>query len=436
MAILFLIGLDIIASIKIWPLMSVIIVSAIIPSILEIINRIIYKKEGESGQRTFYKSISGVKASIIRALLEIGTLPDKAYTMVKAIAKTLYRLLISKKHLLEWTTAEEAEKNSKTDIVSYYKNMWPNLVLGVILLLLSYANPWVIILSLGWIITPSVMKLISKKEKYTPAIEYLSQKDKEYMLEIGRRTWSYFKENLTEKSNFLPPDNYQEDRKEQLIYRTSPTNIGLALLAVVSSYDLGYENLEDTISLLSKMIEIIAKLQKWNGHLYNWYDLTTLEPLSPKYVSTVDSGNFIGYLYTLKQFLQDILKEIGEGKINQLIANRRKEAEFIQTKKNKEGANENGENNNFTNVQSVESDKEKEEQTASEDKKYNINDEEIKKYETNKKDKQDLTETINYMINIIDNTIDGTDFRYLYSEENRIFSIGFNVEDNFNSFIL
>ena len=395
-AILFLIGLEIIANIKIWPLMLVVIASVIIPSILEIVNRIIYKKEGESAQRTFYKSISGVKASIIRALLEIGTLPDKAYTMIKAIFKTLYRLLVSKKHLLEWTTAEEAEKNSKTDIISYYKNMWLNLVLGIILLMLSYTNPWLIILSLWWIITPNVMKLISKKEKYTPAIEYLSQKDKEYMLEIGRRTWSYFKENLTEKSNYLPPDNYQEDRKEQLIYRTSPTNIGLALLAVVSSYDLGYENLEDTISLLSKMLETIAKLQKWNGHLYNWYELKTLEPLSPKYVSTVDSGNFIGYLYTLKQFLQDTLENIETGKLTD-------------------------------NVQNVESDVRKEGQPVRKNIKYNINDREIMNYEANKKD---LIETISYMINIIDNTIKGTDFRHLYSEENRIFSIGFNVEDN------
>ena len=94
------------------------------------------------------------------------------------------------------------------------------------------------------------------------------------------------------------------------MYRTSPTNIGLALLAVSSSYDIGYESLEDTIQLLSKMIDTISRMQKWNGHLYNWYDIQTLEPLVPKYVSTVDSGNFVGYLYTLKQFLEDIRAEV------------------------------------------------------------------------------------------------------------------------------
>ena len=127
---------------------------------------------------------------------------------------------------------------------------------------------------------------------------------------IGEKTWGFFKTYLTEDVNYLPPDNYQEDRRNKVVYRTSPTNIGLALLAVSSSYDMGYESLEDTIQLLSKMIDTISRMQKWNGHLYNWYDIQTLEPLVPKYVSTVDSGNFVGYLYTLKQFLEDIRAEV------------------------------------------------------------------------------------------------------------------------------
>ena len=388
--ILFLITLKLFTNIKIWPLMLITIFAIIIPSIMEIVNKIIYKKEGESGQKTFYKSISGVKASLIRAILEIGTLPDKAFTMVKAITKTVYRMCISKKHLLEWTTAEEAEKNSKTDIISYYKNMWPNLLLGFILLIFSYKSPWIIILAFIWIITPGVMMLISKKEKYIPPIELLSKEDKEYMLEIGRRTWSFFKENLSEKSNFLPPDNYQEDRREQVVYRTSPTNIGLGLLAVVASYDLGYENLNDTILLLSKMLDSISKLQKWNGHLYNWYNIKTLEPLIPKYVSTVDSGNFVGYLYTLKQFLQDIrerLKNANEEDFN-IEENFKSQ---MDSKKTQYG--------------------------------------EIRNSESQIKI-QEMIDSINLMLGTIDNIINATDFKHLYSEENRIFSIGFNVEDN------
>ncbi len=404
--ILFFILLKMFANIKIWPLVLMVFIGITIPSIIEIINRIIYKRNGEIRQKTFYKSISGIKASIIRAILEIGTLPDKAFTMIKAISKTIYRTCFSKKHMLEWTTAEEAEKNSKTDIISYYKSMWPNVLFGIAFLLLSYGNLWAIFLAVLWLITPIVMNFISKKEKYVKPIDCLDKKEKEYMLEIGRRTWDYFKENLNEKSNFLPPDNYQEDRREQLVYRTSPTNIGLALLSVVSSYDLGYENLEDTINLLSKMIETISKLQKWNGHLYNWYDIKTLEPLFPKYVSTVDSGNFVGYLYTLKQFLQDT-KEGLNGKENRL-------ENVICLEKD-----------TSKNVQNMESMSEKINQ-----KDFKTGNNKKTQYEDIKKNEQEVLEKINLMIDTISNIINNTNFRYLYSEENRIFSIGFNVEDN------
>ncbi len=400
--ILFLLILDLFTNIKIWPLMTIAILSIIIPSVMEIVNRIIYKKDGETYQRTFNKGITGIKASVIRGILDIGLLPDKAYTMFSSIMKTIYRMCFSKKHLLEWTTAEEAERNSKEDLFSYYKSMLANLVIGVVLLIFSYKNPLVIALSVLYIITPGVMKIISKKQKKVFPIEILNNQEKEYIKEIGQKTWNYFKENINEKSNFLPPDNYQEDRKEQIVYRTSPTNIGLGLLAVVASYDLGYESLEDTINLLSKMIDTISKLQKWNGHLYNWYDLQTLKPLVPKYVSTVDSGNFVGYLYTLKQFLEDVQsgESVGE--------------ELKQT----------------SNETDTENRKEEKRNNRSEEEKGNENAETEQEEIREKRKREELTEKINLMLQIIDNTIENTDFSYLYSEENRIFSIGFNVEDN------
>ena len=389
--IFFLIILNTFFNIKIWPLMTIALISIVIPGLMEILNRIIFKKEGESLQKTFYKSISGVKGSFIRGILELGILPDKAVMFLTAITKTVYRMCKSKKHLLEWTTAEEAEKNAKTDILSYYKNMWPNVLFSAILLILFYSNPLCVLLGALWIITPGVMKFISNPEKKQMAIESLNDEEKEYMLEVGRRTWKFFKDNINEKSNFLPPDNYQEDRKEQIVYRTSPTNIGLALLAVVSSYDLKYESLEDTINLLSKMIDTISKLQKWNGHLYNWYDIKTLEPLIPRYVSTVDSGNFIGYLYTLKQFLVDTIKKM----------------------QNREDCSK----------KDIDLVIEKEKLDVMEEK----NNEEI---EEDSSKLEDLKQKIKIMIDIIDNIINNTDFKYLYSEENRIFSIGFNIEEN------
>ena len=385
-SIVFLTLIHIFYNVKIWPVMTVLILSILIPYIMELVNRIIYKKSGESIQKTFYKGITGPKASILRAILELGALPDKAYTMLNAFIKTIYRMYKSKKHLLEWTTAEEAERSAKTTLFAYYKSMWINIVLGLIFLIGGIKYKLTIILGLLWLITPILMQNISKKEKENFAIDSLKENDKKYILEIAKRTWKFFKENMTQRTNFLPPDNYQEDRKEQVAYRTSSTNIGLGLLAVVSSYDLGFENLKDTVDLLYKMLDSVSKLQKWNGHLYNWYNIETLEPLVPKYVSTVDSGNFIGYLYTLKQFLINL----------QNGSDKNEKIEDILKEKN-----------NIENKLTVQDNKNCEE----------INIEEAK-------------EKIRIMLEIIDNIIETTDFKQLYCQESRIFSIGFNVEDN------
>ena len=360
LSIIYISILDLIYNIKVGPIIAILVISAITPMLLEIINRIIFKKEAEKVQKTFIKTISGVKASLIRGVLSLAILPDKAYFSINACIKTLYRLFFSKKHFLEWTTAEEAEKNAKKDLPSYYRNMMANVILGILGIILLFLLPqniasiFLFALSILWLIAPAIMWYISKEIKVPEKLNELKEKDKQYLLEIGKKTWQYFKDNLKENTNFLPPDNYQEDRKPKVVSRTSSTNIGLALLSVVSSYDLGYENLKDTIERLEKMLQTILNLPKWNGHLYNWYDIQTLKPLKPRYVSSVDSGNFIGYLFVLKQFLNEQLNsenEIEENKISQMISN-------------------------------------------------------------------------------IDQLINQTDFRYVYDEETRLFSIGFNVEEN------
>ena len=261
-------------------------------------------------------------------------------------------------HMLEWTTSEEAERFSKVSLGSYYTNMWVNILFAIIGFILAYTSKTTLELwsfySAGiiWAISPWFAYEVSKEIKNNAQIEKLNKDEKEYIQNIARETWQYFKDSLTEENNYLPPDNYQIGRKEKFVNRTSSTNIGLAMLAVISSYDLKYETKEYTINLLEKMLNTINSLQKWNGHLYNWYNIQTLQPLIPRYVSTVDSGNFVGYLYVVKQFL--------------------------------------------------------------------INLEAEEKYKNK----------INIMINIIDETIERTNFAVLYDYKVGLFSIGFNIEEN------
>ena len=309
---------------------KLLILIELIPYILEILNYVIAKKEGEEKQKTFTPQISGLKGIFLRATIALGCMPYKAYSALKAIVKTTYRLLITHKNLLEWTTSEEAEKLGKTDLISYYKSMFINVIFGILSCIVFIQNRSMIamLLSILWIITPEIMCYISKEGEEKRAVEKLTPNEKEYILEIGRKTWGFFNKYLNEENNYLIPDNYQEDRKNKIVKRTSSTNIGLSLLAVISAYDLGYITLYNALELLKNIIYTIDSLQKWNGHLYNWYNIETKEPLIPRYISTVDSGNFVGYLYVTKTWLEEKAKD--ETCIIEIVNNIIKNTDFSQ----------------------------------------------------------------------------------------------------------
>lgn len=303
------------------------------PFIIEIIDQIILKKEGEKKQKTFTPKIGGTRGAFVRSIITIGCLPYKAFICDIAKWKTIYRMCISHKHLLEWTTSEEAEKLTKDDIFSYYKMMIINVLLGAVLIGLAIGRTNILYLALGllWISMPLIMYYISKEKDKKQSIDKLTTVEKDYLKELAKNTWEYFINYLTKERNFLIPDNYQEDRNPLVVERTSSTNIGLSILATISSIDMGFIKKQEGLELLQNIINTIAQLPKWNGHLYNWYNTKTKEPLTPRYVSTVDSGNFVGYLYVLKGFLQDeqIIQEEKESntiksileEVEKLIAN-------------------------------------------------------------------------------------------------------------------
>lgn len=286
----------------------VIFLSIFIDLVLDFLNTIIFKKEGVKKQASFENKLPGLKLSIVRSVINFSGLVYRAVISFKAIAITLYRVLKTKEHLLEWTTAEEAEHKAQEDMSCFWKEMWMNVLLGAILLIISivHFNIGILIIGILWIASPSICCLISRKIQKQNLLNTLNTKEQKEILEVASRTWKYFSDFLTEENNFLPPDNYQESRNKKVVDRTSSTNIGLGLIAIISAYDLKFIELDKALFLTSKMLETIAKLPKWNGHLYNWYNIKTLMPLKPEYVSTVDSGNFIGYVFTLKTFLLGI----------------------------------------------------------------------------------------------------------------------------------
>lgn len=243
---------------------------------------------------------------LLRSLLDTIILPYRAYTAADAIIRTIYRLTISKKNLLMWNSADTVEKSVANTIKGYFLHMWSSLIPAAVLLALivikQAALPAVLIyvaVALLWALSFLPAFYISQ-----PAVEKpLKNEDKEMLLETAKYTWRFFKEFSTEENNWICPDNYQITDKEKVTHKTSPTNIGLQFLSILSARDFGFETLSSTLDAVEKLLYTVTILPKWNGHLYNWYDIKTLKILEPKYVSTVDSGNFFGHLITLKNGL-------------------------------------------------------------------------------------------------------------------------------------
>ena len=218
-------------------------------------------------------------------------IPAIAVNKTLSIFKTIYRLIV-RKHLLEWTSHSTVErmKHNSNPVEYFLSSAIVYLNILIILFLASLGKltlPNVLILSL-WTLSPFFVFYISNPYPIVNLSDEI--KNKEKMLDYAKMTWSLFDEYTNEESNFLPPDNIQLSASKKITYRTSPTNIAFYLLSLNSVYDLGIIGIDEFVSKLEKTVHTILTLKKYKGHLYNWYDIKTLEPLK-LYVSTADSGN-------------------------------------------------------------------------------------------------------------------------------------------------
>ena len=249
-----------------------------------------------------------------QAALRFVLLPYRSWVALDAIFRTLFRLIVSKKGLLEWETAEIAERKTKNRLGSYLKLWFSAVPAGALLVLAAYIATSNILEKFEYLLIAGVW-LLSPFFSYAISIVTKQRTDKipkhhgiRFMRDVGRKTWQYFRRFCTERNNYLCPDNYQVFPNEKESPKTSPTNIGLQLMAFVSARDLGYIGILSLTDYIAKTMAAIDKLEKWNGHLYNWYNTHTLERLFPHYVSTVDSGNYIGYLITVKNAFLSYIK--------------------------------------------------------------------------------------------------------------------------------
>ena len=281
-------------------------VALLFPLLSSALNYVLSGSMFREKTKSYIPSIIGLKAMLLQAGLTFIFLPYQAYSMAKAAVLTLWRVYISKKNMLKWVTFANLEASQKETLANYYAKMHSSVWVAFILVILVIAfNVHLIITSLilfaVWSISPFIAYRISLDYRQTG--NRLSEKDEKELGRIARKTWRYFEEFANAANNYLPPDNFQRDPYKGIAGRTSPTNIGLGLLSILTARDMGYIGNIEMADRISKTISTIENLKKWNGHLYNWYDTATLKPLNPGYISTVDSGNLVCYLITLAQGL-------------------------------------------------------------------------------------------------------------------------------------
>lgn len=296
---------------KIRPMYSLIIVIVIIalPIIFYIREFLNIQAKRRMNIKYYDDLLFGNFAIIARVIISFITIPYYSYLYLDATCKSLYRMFISHKNLLNWITSEDASKMTKNDIPSYIKNFKANYLVVLLLIIATFVFnfkyfPAIIILCILFLSAPFVMWLVSQKNK-KQLIE-LSKKEKSELKEVAFKTWLYFDTLLTEDNNYLIPDNLQTNREEKEDVKTSPTDIAMSLTSIISAHSLEFVDGRKAIRMIDKIIASIETLEKWNGHLYNWYRTSTKEKMYPFYVSSVDSGNLAITLLTLKEFLKSI----------------------------------------------------------------------------------------------------------------------------------
>jgi cyclic beta-1,2-glucan synthetase len=282
---------------------SFVLATMALPSLLPAIAEIVPQRSGIS-KRTHFRGVGrSVTIAVAQITLSITFLAHQAWLMSDAIARTLVRLYLTRRRLLEWTTAAQTKSDLSRDITGVYRRMGGALILaaavGALVVLLrpsslAVAAPFLLL----WSLSPAVARWVSQPPRPSPR-QRLAPADAAVLRSTARRTWRFFESFVGPDDGFLPPDNFQEDPRPVLAHRTSPTNIGLYLLSVVSARDFGWVGLLDTLDRLEATLATMGRLERFRGHFYNWYDTGGLRPLEPRYVSTVDSGNLAAHLLAL-----------------------------------------------------------------------------------------------------------------------------------------
>ncbi len=309
LTLLLLFGWTVLSSAWFWTLavIGIILIPPLIASILEFFEK---PDDVLLGQHLAATARSAGR-HLAQAALTLAYLPYEAYFSLDAIIRTNWRMLVTHKRLLEWSPSGEPEREfdrevdptSRTNLLASWRSMWIAPVIAIAAAIYLTASMPAALAAAGpilllWLAAPAIAwwisrPLVRREARLTPDQIIFLQK-------ISRKTWAFFETFVGPEDHWLPPDNYQEHPVAVVAHRTSPTNMGLSLLANLSAYDFGYIPAGQLIERAANALHTMAALERHQGHFYNWYDTQSLQPLAPLYISSVDSGNLAGHLLTLR----------------------------------------------------------------------------------------------------------------------------------------
>ena len=271
-----------------------------LPTLLPILTVVIPRRPGIS-KRSYTRAIGrDLVLAASQTAFVITMLAHQAWLMSDAIVRTLVRVYVTHRNLLEWVTAAQARSGLRLDLRGFYRRMGGGVTLAAVaaaVVVWGLPGAWPVALPflLLWSASPAVARWISLP-RLTARTTPLSSGDARALRLIARRTWRFFATFVGPEEHALPPDNFQEEPNPVVAHRTSPTNLGLYLLSIVAARDFGWLGLVDVVERLEATLEAMTGLERFRGHFYNWYDTKDCRPLDPKYVSSVDSGNLAGHL--------------------------------------------------------------------------------------------------------------------------------------------
>jgi cyclic beta-1,2-glucan synthetase len=276
----------------------------VIPGLAPLLDRLARHIQGS------VRGWQGAADELTRAVVMIAFLPHQAWLSVDAIVRVAYRRFISRHHLLQWQTAESTGAQVHRHAGVIFRQLLVIAGLSVLLMVVLHAEhafaPTSVFLAL-WVVSPALMRWLGRRDPLLKR-DQIDIQDKHFLRRLGRRTWRYFDDLVNAGTNWLPPDNSQLALHVEVAQRTSPTNIGLWLTSALAGLDFGYLTVTDFLNRCTQTMATLDRLERYEGHLLNWYNTKTLDPLLPRYVSTVDSGNLLASLWVFERGCRDLLR--------------------------------------------------------------------------------------------------------------------------------